>query len=95
MAKHTVHGFVYHDVSEYTGKTEIGFTMHRPTPDLWPNRVVVSEQSIEVEVPSDFDPRGQMVANLEEQKQKLRAEFAASVKRIDAKIQSLLAIEQS
>lgn len=55
--------------------------------------VTVQEHSFTVEVPDDFDPRPQMVVQLEAEKKKVRAEFQARVTQIDAQIQSLLAIE--
>lgn len=55
--------------------------------------VKVQEHSFEVEVPDEFDPRPQMVENLEREKRKIEAEFQARVTQINAQIQSLLAIE--
>jgi hypothetical protein len=56
---------------------------------------VVREMPIEIEVPDDFDPRPQLVANLEAAKLKARAEFAAKVTEIDRRISELLCLEMA
>lgn len=57
------------------------------------DRVVVCQQEVEVDIPDEFDIRSGLVANLEEEKRKVQAEFQARVTAINAKIQSLIAIE--
>lgn len=95
MAKQTIKGFVYCEKSRFRDEPEFGFTMHRPTQEIWPDRVVIQEQEIEVEIPDNFDPRIGLVANLEERKQAVRAAYLAKVKEIDDRINSLLALEMS
>lgn len=55
--------------------------------------VLVGEQDIEIDVPSNFDIRTELIHNLESKKKGLMADFNKRVSEIDAKIQSLLAIE--
>ena len=57
--------------------------------------VLVREQMFEVEVPDDFDPRPQMVKELEAEKEKARADFAKRVMEIDKRINELLALEHT
>lgn len=94
--KHTISGYITarsirHGVNK--GKLEVSFSTYRPHAEYSPDTVVVREHSFEVEVEDRFDPRPGMVANLEEQKREVRAEFAKKVREIDEQIQSLLAIE--
>ncbi|CDY79427.1 hypothetical protein BGLT_02208 [Caballeronia glathei] len=55
--------------------------------------VKVCDHEFTVEIPDDFDLRPGLVANLEREKEKLRAAFTARVTEINGQIQSLLAIE--
>ena len=57
------------------------------------DRVVVCQQKVEIDIPDEFDIRSGLVANLEEEKRKVHAEFQARITAINAKIQSLKAIE--
>jgi hypothetical protein len=57
--------------------------------------VKVMDHEFTVEIPDDFDTRPALVAQLEQEKQKLSAEFQARVTEINAQIQSLLAIENT
>ena len=93
MAKHIVKGYVTFQQSRYSKVPEIGFQMYEPSAEYSPDKVVVVERSIEVEVPDNFDPRPQQVATLREKKKLMEAQFAASVKQINDQINSLLAIE--
>jgi 2',3'-cyclic-nucleotide 2'-phosphodiesterase (5'-nucleotidase family) len=96
--KHTITGFVTAAPIRYgkdKGQLSVSFSTYKPSPEYDPDRVVVFEHAIEVEVPDNFDPRPAMVANLEEKKRQVRAEFAKKVKELDEQIQSLLAIENA
>ena len=95
MAKHIVKGYVTFQQSRYSKVPEIGFQMYKPSAEYSPDKVVVAEQEIEVEVTDNFDPRPQLVAALKEKKKLMEAQFAASVKEINDRIQSLLAIDMS
>ena len=73
------------------------FTWSAYKPNAGPSddRILVGPQQITVDVPVAFDPRGPLVANLEERKRKLQAEFAACVTEINRQISELTAIECS
>ena len=62
-------------------------------PEAFGTYVPVAPHSFTVEIPDDFDPRPGMVASLQAQKEKARAEFAALVTSLDRRINELLAIE--
>lgn len=96
MAKHKIKGFITFNGSRYAADdARISFSPYKPSEEYSPNTVVVREHEFEVEVPDDFDPRAGLVANLEEQKKRVQAEFARAVRDIDQRIQSLLAIEHN
>jgi hypothetical protein len=57
--------------------------------------VVVQPHLLEVEVPDNFDPRPQLVKNLETEREQIRAEFAKRITEIDSQIRNLLAIESN
>lgn len=93
--KKTIEGYVTYRAPRFEWETEKwGFVDFKPTNfNAW--GVMVKPYSFEVEVPDDYDPRPQMVAELEAEKTRIRAEFAAKVKELDDRIQSLLAIEMA
>jgi hypothetical protein len=69
-------------------------------PEVWKckvddseERIFVSEQTVTVEVPVDFDYRPALIKALEAEKEKARADFAARVTSLDRRINELLAIE--
>lgn len=94
MSKHIVKGYITRTQYKWQAKPSFGFSMYKPT-ENYTDTVVVAERQIEVEVPDDFDPRPAMVARLEEQKKQVTAEFAKTIKEINERIQSLLALEMS
>ncbi|KGD52050.1 hypothetical protein DP49_1969 [Burkholderia pseudomallei] len=55
--------------------------------------VKVREHIVEADVPDEFDPRPGLIANLQREKNRLRADCEAQVTELDGRIQSLLAIE--
>ena len=92
----TVKQYVYWQKCKYTGHEKFGATEydfrllreeHRD------GMVFVKEIQTTFEVPDDFNPVQQQIADLEAIKAKARAEFQASITEIDRQIQSLLAIE--
>ena len=91
MAKHTIPGFVTYEKSY--GDASVRFSMLRPSPKYSPHEVVVSEHSIEVEVPDDFDPIPHMVSALEEKKRLARLDLAKELAAIDNQIKQLTSIE--
>jgi hypothetical protein len=69
------------------------------TPKVWRNqvedaedRLFVSQQSVEVEVPDDFNPIPAQVAAIEAQKAAVLAEYQHSVAMLNAQLSKLLAI---
>lgn len=96
--KHTIKGYIVHQVwaDNPRGPATFRFTEYEPTNscDIW-IQTLVCKHEMEVEIPDDFDPRQGQIVALEAQKKELRAKFAASVKDIDDRINSLLALEMS
>ena len=99
MAKHTIKGWLYFKAEprfSLTGEPEVTFLPFAPknvTSETW--GVPVREHSIEVEIPDDFDPRPQQVAALDEEINRVRAEFTARINQLQEQKQRLLAIEFS
>jgi uncharacterized protein YlxW (UPF0749 family) len=58
---------------------------------LW--GVPVRQQSFEVDIPDNFDPRAPMLTGLQAELQKTRDEFAAKVAKLNEQIARLQAIE--
>lgn len=56
-------------------------------------RTYVSEQEVEIEVPDNYDQRPQQIAALEKQRQKVMADYQATVNEINDRISKLQAIE--
>lgn len=92
--KHTIEGYIIFQQYNWEEKPEYAFSMSgHVTCTEHCNRAVVMEHSFEVEVPDDFDPRPGFVDQLQQEKERLRAEFSKKVMEIDEKINSLLALE--
>ena len=75
-------------------KGDHGFSVQSfdPTP-YGQDRAFVKKELVDFEIPDDFDPRPALVKSLEIAKEKARAEFSATVARIDKQINELLALE--
>lgn len=88
MAQAKIDGFVtYHPRHQV-------FSFHTYDPTQYgPEWVVIRPQTLELEVPDDFDPREQQVAALRRQKDKIAAEFTARVTELQEQINKLLALE--
>jgi hypothetical protein len=89
-------GFIVYRTEKFWHDHErFAFSMYDPraahTVDK--TKVFVQEHALEVDVPEDFDPRPQMVAQLVAEKQRIQGEFAKRVTELDAQINSLLALE--
>ena len=94
--KHTIKGFITFEPPRYgSKKPTVDFKTYDPRQFDSFRGAVVREHTFEVEVADDFDPRPGLIASLEAQKRKARAEFAARVKEIDDQIAGLLAIENT
>lgn len=93
--KHTVKGFITYEKNPWNAVARISFQTWEPTPNIFPNMVIVCEHSIEVEVPDNFDPRPEMIAKLREEEKKAMADFEFKVNQIRKQISELQAIELS
>lgn len=96
MKQITVTQYAFWTKCKYTGKEEFGLMSHDFR--TWEEenrggRVFVKEFQTTFDVPDDFNPVPQQIADLEAIKTKASAEFYARVTEIDRQIQSLLAIE--
>lgn len=95
MSKHTIKGFVTYEKSKYEDAPQIDFMSYKPSPSLWPDLVIVSEHSIEVEVPDDFDPRPAQLAALDKKETALKAAFAKAMMELADDRSKLLCIESA
>lgn len=90
-------GYVIHDAekldAEIYPKGPFSFSMYKPSLGYSPRCTIVQEHTFEVKIPADYDPRANLVSNLQAQKEKARADFAALVVSLDRQINELLAIE--
>lgn len=93
--KHTLHGFITYEKSPWDREPVIGWLPFDPTGMAHNNRVVVSKHSIVVEVPDNFDPNPQKIAELREKQKKAMAEFQAFSTDIERQISQLTALESS
>lgn len=57
--------------------------------------VYVKPVDIEVEAPTDFDPRAAKLASLKEEEQRVRAEFTKRITELQRQQSELLALEMS
>jgi hypothetical protein len=98
MSTHTIKGHLYFQQTKYMKTPKFVFSEHDMRSwehDILDGRVWIREESFTVEVPDNFDPRPGMVASLRAEKKRTQALFAAKVKEIDDRINSLLALEMS
>lgn len=95
--KKTIKAYVVYEAPSYKGLPPridlYTFDPRKSAGDSFRNLVVVSQRDIEIEVPDDFDPRPDMIANLQAEEKKARADFAAKVASIKRQISELQAIE--
>jgi len=93
-----INGFITYEKPEaWDEKDKHGFRFSMFDPTGWKHNtaVVVRPESIEIDVPADFDPRPGLVKALEAQKEAARKEFANTVMQIDRQINELLALEHT
>ena len=97
--KRVIKGFItFRPAGRYYAKPDIDFYTFDPRKidgDHYKDIVVVRAHEFEIEVPDNYDPREQMLANLRAAKEKARADFAAKVTEYDRQINELLAIENA
>lgn len=92
----TVKQYVYWQKCKYTGVEKFGvleYDLRNLREEHRDGMVFVKEAQTTFDVPEDFNPVPQQIADLEAIKTKASAEFYARVTEIDRQIQSLLAIE--
>lgn len=92
MSKITIKGFIVCEKSPYSDNLRFEFMMYTPTPKIWPNRVVVAPHEFEAEIPDNFSPIPDLVANLVEQKRLKRVQLAEELANIDEQISKLTCI---
>jgi hypothetical protein len=86
--KHIIKAYVHQNVDAWTDAI---------TYDIFPfdmsttgcDRVLVGVQSVEVDVPDDFDGTASRIAVLEEMKRKLRLKLAEELSHLDERISKL------
>lgn len=94
--KVTIKGFVtYRTEGYYRDEERPHWSRYDPRLSSCNKDILVGEQSIEVEIPDNFDPRPLQVQKLREEQQKVRAAMAARIKELDDQINRLLALEMS
>jgi len=91
MAKIRIEGFIHAQKSEFSDETYYSFFTYKDMSEY--GRMLVCPHVLEFELPAEFNPVAAQIASLTAQKEKLRQEFAASVRRIDEQISKLQAIE--
>lgn len=91
--KHTINGFITYEKSPWHQEPEIGWLPFNPTGMDHNKGVVVSEHAIVVEVPDDFDPNPQKIAELREKQKKAMADFQKLCTDIERQISELTAIQ--
>jgi hypothetical protein len=88
----TIEGGIYFDTGhdQYSG-SQYKFLSGRF--ESWEKYIAIMPYTLAFDLPADFDPRTTQVQALEKQKADLHAKFALAVTEINARINSLLAIE--
>jgi hypothetical protein len=87
--KTTVH--VYYN--QYSWEEKGNFCVYPFKIDDDEDRTYVGQQEIQIDVPDNYDPRGQKVAALEIKKRKVMADYQKTVDQINEKISKLQALE--
>jgi hypothetical protein len=97
--KHAMTVFLYMRKTDSFDQNSLKYTTTW-VPDLWTfktadteNRIFVSEQCVEVESPSDFDPVPKQVAALEAEKRAAMSAYQEKVAEINDKLSKLQALE--
>lgn len=99
MSMHTIKGYLVWRQFEFQDRPDIEFVKYKPVPctserlsELGLVEVLVREHEFEVEVPDDFDPTGDVIAQLEQHKQQLRAKLTQQLIVLDERISKLRAL---
>jgi hypothetical protein len=88
--KVTITGFINFKSKDWEGGNDFHFHSCK-LPDC--GYVAVMPHTIEVDIPDDFDPRGQQVELLKAEKNRIMGEFQARVTAIERQISELMSIE--
>lgn len=83
-----IQGFICSPTQSYSKEQTFTFFNFKPSEAF----VVVRPHLLETTIPDDWDPRAAMVTLLKQEREKLRAEFAARITSIERQISELLAI---
>ena len=84
--------FDFEDKPHFALNSSDGLAKHNKGADVW---IYLGPRQIEVEVPDFQDVREHQIKGLREEERQLRADFQKRVTEINARIQSLLALEMS
>ena len=94
--KTVIKGFIHYKKARWANDDEFEFHGIDFTGSEYARgRVMVMAHEFEIEVPDNFDPRPQQVAQLQAEQQKVRAEFAARITDIERQISELTCLESS
>jgi hypothetical protein len=88
----TIEGAVYFDTRSLCDEYREPYKFFGGSVHNWDSYVVAAPHTISLMLPESFDPRPIAVQALEAKREKLKAEFAASVAAINAQISKLTAI---
>jgi len=90
--KHTISGFLYRVTYDFCPDVTVHFhfsgTMGQASPD-WH---LVGPHSFEVDLPDDFNPTAARIAAAEAERDKLKAQFADDMRKINERISKLQAL---
>ena len=87
--KTTIH--IHHQ--QYSWQDQGEFVVYSCQLEDAEHRTYVGEQEIEIEVPDDYDPRGQKIDALEKYKLKIMGDYQKMVTEINERISKLKALE--
>ncbi len=96
--KATIKGYITYQENSYGNKKPLIDFMRfdpRKDPGIWGEMAVVCEHSFEIEIPNDFDPRPDLIAQLKAQEKKAKADFQVRINEIHKRISELQAIEHT
>lgn len=79
--------------SQYSWEEKGEFVVYSCQLEDAEHRTYVGEQEIEIEVPDDYDPRGQKIDALEKYKLKVMGDYQKMVTEINERISKLQALE--
>jgi hypothetical protein len=94
--KHTINGVLVWEKNVWKDTPNVFFfhcsPENAPGSSEYASRAVIREHSFEVDVADDFDPTADVIAQLTEQKRKLRLKLAEELAELDDRISKLQAL---